>query len=328
MNEFELIGRFFDRGRSRDPTGERTVLGIGDDCALLTPPRAGHLLAVSSDMLVEGRHFFAGTDAAAIGHKTLAVNLSDLAAMGAEPLAFTLALALPAVDVAWLEAFTGGLFALADRHRCPLVGGDTTRGPRCLSVTVFGDVPAATALRRDAALPGDDVWVSGPLGGAAGAVAARQAGTMVEPAAAERLDWPRPRLGLGQALRGLARAAIDLSDGLAGDLGHILAASSARCGQRLGADLVAESIPIDATLAALDPERAMTLALHGGDDYELLFTADRAGRERIAALATGDGFDAGPPLRIGTIVVGTAIRLLAAGAPRSIAGGGFDHFAH
>jgi thiamine-monophosphate kinase len=195
-------------------------------------------------------------------------------------------------------------------------------------VTVFGEVPAVSALRRDAALPGDDLWVSGPLGGAAGAVAARHAGAAVDPAAAARLDWPRPRLRLGQALRGVARAAIDLSDGLAGDLGHILAASSTRCGQLLGADLVAESIPVDPTLAALEAERALALALHGGDDYELLFAADPARRERIAALDPGDGFDAGPPRRIGTVVVGTAIRLLAAGsAPRAIVAAGFDHFA-
>ena len=157
MGEFELIRRFF----RRPPTGA-VILGVGDDCALLRPPDPGQVLAISSDMLVEGRHFFTGTDPASVGHKSLAVNLSDLAAMGAQPLGFTLALALPAIDERWLEAFCRGMFALADRHACPLVGGDTTRGPLAISITVFGQVPPEEALRRDRAQAGDEVWVSAP----------------------------------------------------------------------------------------------------------------------------------------------------------------------
>ena len=345
MTEFELIGRFFaqEAGRPSGASLPSTVLGIGDDCALLAPPAAGRLLAISTDMLIEGRHFFAGTPAEAIGHKTLAVNLSDLAAMGAEPLGFTLALALPEIQPDWLEAFSRGLLALADRHRCPLVGGDTTRGPLCLSVTVFGSVPADGALRRDGARPGDDIWVSGRLGAAASAVKARQAGQAPLPAAAERLDWPRPRLALGQALRGLAHAAIDLSDGLSGDLAHVLKASSAGAansghraevgppGATLGAWLDVEAIPVDPALTGLDRldrDEALALALQGGDDYELLFVADPVMRERIAALDTADGFGGVRPQRIGTITSEAGIWLRdGAGGRRPLAAASFDHFA-
>ena len=325
MTEFELIGRFFAReaGRPSGASLPSTVLGIGDDCALLAPPAAGRLLAISTDMLIEGRHFFAGTPAEAIGHKTLAVNLSDLAAMGAEPLGFTLALALPEIQPDWLEAFSRGLLALADRHRCPLVGGDTTRGPLCLSVTVFGSVPADGVLRRDGARPGDDIWVSGRLGAAASAVRARQAGQAPLPAAAERLDWPKPRLALGQALRGLAHAAIDLSDGLSGDLAHVLKAS----GATLGAWLDVEAIPVDPALVTLDRDEALALALQGGDDYELLFVADPAMRERIAALDTADGFGGVRPQRIGVITSEAGIWLRdGAGGRRPLAVASFDHF--
>ncbi|MEO6269786.1 MAG: thiamine-phosphate kinase, partial [Lautropia sp.] len=265
MGEFELIERFFRRPSNR--ATDAVVLGIGDDCALLRPPDPGQLLAVSSDMLVEGRHFFAGTDPAAVGHKSLAVNLSDLAAMGARPLGFTLAVALPGIDEAWLAGFCRGMFMLADRFDCPLVGGDTTRGPLTISVTVFGQVPAGEVLRRDAARAGEDLWVSGPLGGAAFAVAARRNSTAgIDAGALRRLDWPEPRVELGQRLRGIARAAIDLSDGLAGDLRHILAASA---GNGLMAELFAQQIPLDPCLAGLRREEALQLALHGGDDYEL-----------------------------------------------------------
>lgn len=360
MTEFELINRFFapDAGRGRVTSGPAPVLGIGDDCALLMPPASGCLLAISTDMLIEGRHFFAGTAAAAIGHKTLAVNLSDLAAMGAEPLGFTLALAVPDVRPDWLEAFSSGLLALADRHRCPLVGGDTTRGPLCLSVTVFGSVPSTGALRRDGARAGDDIWVSGWLGAAAHAVRCRQLGREAMPAAAERLDWPRPRLALGLALRGLAGSAIDLSDGLAGDLAHVLKASSAAgnplppamatspgdgegpaatgpseglagaSGGQLGACLEVEAIPVDPALRDLDRDDALGLALQGGDDYELLFTASPRLRGQLAALATADGFGAVGPQRIGTVTVEPGIRLRQAdGSLRPLTAASFDHFA-
>ena len=336
MTEFELIDRFFVRGRAiGDGQGPAPVLGIGDDCALLSPPGPGRLLAISTDMLVEGRHFFAGAAATSIGHKALAVNLSDLAAMGAAPLGFTLALALPEVDEVWLEGFSRGLFALADRHGCPLVGGDTTRGPLCISITVFGAVPADGALRRDAARVGDDIWVSGRLGAAAVAVAARRAGETLDVAAAERLDWPRPRLQLGGALVGLAHAAIDLSDGLAGDLGHILKASASAPGSTasspdigLGAELESAAIPIAPMLADLPRDRQLAFALAGGDDYELLFTASPAVRDRVAALETDDGFDGIAPQRIGTIVSGSGIWLIGPGGERRpLPGTAFDHFA-
>lgn len=367
MTEFELIDRFFarDAGQGRAGAGPTPVLGIGDDCALLLPPAAGNLLAISTDMLIEGRHFFAGTPAPAIGHKTLAVNLSDLAAMGAEPLGFTLALAVPEIRAEWLEAFSAGLFALADRHHCPLVGGDTTRGPLCLSVTVFGSVPASGALRRDGARAGDDIWVSGRLGAAARAVRCRQQGHEPSPAAAERLDWPRPRLALGVALRGLAGSAIDLSDGLAGDLAHVLKASSAGAASSraaaaasstgdhgkavpgllepiesfespgafessgpLGACLEVEAIPVDPALSDLDRDAALALALQGGDDYELLFTASPLVRGQVAALDTADGFGAVRPQRIGTVTAEPGIQLrYGDGSRRPLTAASFDHFA-
>ncbi|HYF60456.1 MAG TPA: thiamine-phosphate kinase, partial [Burkholderiaceae bacterium] len=237
--EFELIRRFFERPAAAG----RARLGIGDDCALLDVP-GGESLAVSTDMLVEGRHFFPDVDPEALGHKALAVNLSDLAAMGARPLGFTLALALPAADEAWLEAFSRGLFALADAQGCELVGGDTTRGPLALCVTVHGTVPPALALRRDGARAGDDLWVSGALGAAALAVERRLRGEPVPAGALARLDRPEPRVALGLGLRGLARAAIDLSDGLAGDLGHVLARSSEAAGVPLGAALERDALPV------------------------------------------------------------------------------------
>ncbi len=222
LSEFDLIRRFFTR-----PV-RKAVLGVGDDCALIDP-RPGHHLAISTDMLVSGRHFFADVPPRALGHKALAVNLSDLAAMGAEPRAFTLALALPEADPAWLEELAEGMLALADAHGCELIGGDTTRGPLTLSLTVFGDIPARAALRRDAARPGDDIWVSGTLGDARLALGdCRGEWLLPEPdftRVRPRMEKPTPRVALGMALRGVAHAALDISDGLIGDLGHILARS-------------------------------------------------------------------------------------------------------
>lgn len=297
------------------------LLGIGDDCALLRPLPPGWALAVSSDMLLEGRHFFAGTDPVAIGHKALAVNLSDLAAMGAWPLAFTLALALPAVDPAWLAGFRQGLLALASRAACPLVGGDTTRGPLTISITVMGAVPAGGALRRDGARPGDQLWVSGPLGAAALAVAQRAGGGHASAAAAERLDWPLPRFDVGLQLAGLASAAMDLSDGLAGDLSHLLQASAACCGQPLGARLLAEQLPLADVLAEVEEEQARQHALHGGDDYELLFTAPPHRQAKIQALC--------PTARmIGQIHAGNGMLLADRfGNAAPVPAKGHDHFA-
>lgn len=282
MGEFELIRRYFQReDAARNPA---VALGIGDDCALLQAA-PGMQLAISSDMLVEGRHFFADVDPEALGHKALAVNLSDLAASGARPLAFTLALSLPQADEAWLAAFARGLFALADTHGCTLMGGDTTRGPLNLCITVFGEVPAGQALLRSGGRPGDELWVSGTLGDARLALEVLQGRRALAShdlaRARQRLERPTPRVALGLALRGIASAAMDLSDGLAGDLGHLLQAS--RCGARLDAATLAE---LPATRdAALDAPTRLDLVLGGGDDYELLFSASPA--QRTAVLAAG-----------------------------------------
>lgn len=322
LSEFDLIKHYFDR-----PVPGRATLGIGDDCALLTPA-PGMQTAISSDMLVEGRHFFAGEEAQRLGHKSLAVNLSDLAAMGARPVAFTLALALPAADRAWLEGFSRGLFALADAHGCELIGGDTTKGPLTICITVFGEVAPGRALRRSAALAGDDVWVSGTLGDARLALAGyRQEPALAAPlnaadlaAAGSRMHTPTPRVALGVLLaeRGLAHAAIDISDGLVGDLGHILARSG------VGATLDADALPAGPVLAAqpLALRRAFTAA--GGDDYEICFTAPAASRAAIAAAATECST---PVTRIGRIDGAPGLRWTdAAGAPLALELASFDHF--
>ena len=287
------------------------ALGIGDDCALLLP-RAGHQLAVSSDMLVEGRHFFADVDPHALGHKALAVNLSDLAAMGARPLGFTLALALPQADDRWLQAFSEGLLALADVHACPLVGGDTTRGPLNICITVFGEVAPGRALRRDAAQTGDDLWLSGRTGEARLALERLQgspwARTVLEDEVLcrQRLERPTPRVALGAALagldgqHGLVHAAIDLSDGLAGDLGHLLTASG------VGAEIDLEAVPVAPSLRALPETERLECLLRGGDDYELLFTAPASVRDAIFHAAQACET---PVQRIGRITAGTGLRL-------------------
>ncbi len=219
MGEFDLIERYFKR-----PT-HKAALGVGDDCALLnTTP--GMQLAVSSDMLVEGRHFLSTVDPERLGHKALAVNLSDLAAIGAEPLGFTLALALPRVDEAWLAGFSRGLLTLADTHGCELVGGDTTQGPLNICITVFGEVPPGDALLRQNAQVGDDIYISGTVGDARLALEVFRGTHSLSGEAFEqarlRMEQPTPRVALGTALRAVANAAIDVSDGLLGDLGHIL----------------------------------------------------------------------------------------------------------
>ncbi len=344
MGEFELIDRFFKRNRpaasaDKAPTAtdfvavaDPVVLGIGDDCALLQPA-PGQQLAISCDMLVEGRHFFADVDPAALGHKALAVNLSDLAACGAEPLAFTLALALPparARDDAWLAAFAGGLFALADAHRCALIGGDTTAGPLNICITVFGQVPAGAALRRSGAQAGDDVWVSGTLGEARLALGALRGEWTLPPAALaaarQRLERPTPRVALGRCLRGIAHAAADVSDGLTGDLGHILAAS--RVGALIDARSASLSIADGANSALadgrFDPQSWLHDALSGGDDYELVFTAPPAAR---AAVQTAAARAATPVARIGRIEAAPGLRLASAdGRIAPLASRAFDHF--
>ncbi|MET3914196.1 thiamine-monophosphate kinase [Variovorax sp. OAS795] len=317
MGEFDLIARYFKRPAKRSP------LGVGDDCALLAPA-PGMQLAVSSDMLVEGRHFLSTVDPARLGHKALAVNLSDLAACGARPLAFTLALALPGVDEPWLEGFSRGLFALADEHGCELVGGDTTRGPLNICITVFGEVPAGAALLRSGARAGDDIWVSGTLGDARLALEVFR-GTLALPAevfaaARMRMEQPTPRVALGQALRGTASAAVDVSDGLVGDLGHILAAS--RVGATLDADAAVSLVAAAAT--GLGAGVLRTCALSGGDDYELVFTAPPSAR---AAVEQAGQDSATRVTRIGRVEADTGLRIVdASGSPVAQRFGSFDHF--
>lgn len=318
LSEFDLIAQYFTRPQRE---GGQVALGVGDDCALLVPS-PGMQIAISTDMLVEGRHFFPGADPCKLGHKSLAVNLSDLAAMGARPLAFTLALALPEANANWLAPFSEGLLALADRHDCALIGGDTTKGPLNICITVFGEVPSGQALRRDAAQTGDDIWVSGTLGDARLALAAlrNELGFKEELvlAAAERLHAPRPRVELGLALRGVAHAAIDLSDGLAGDLAHILERSGK------GATLDVEALPCGAQLSLQECSLRRRFTLAGGDDYELCFTAPQRHRDAVleAARATGVAVS-----RVGNIDAERGLRLVdSTGSALDLRADSFDHF--
>jgi thiamine-monophosphate kinase len=299
----------------------RVPLGIGDDCALLTPS-AGMQLAISTDMLVEGRHFFPGADPEKLGHKCLAVNLSDLAAMGAQPLAFTLALALPEAKPDWLASFSKGLFALADRHDCELIGGDTTKGPLNICITIFGEIPFGKALRRADAHVGDDIWISDTLGDARLALAGlRNELELSDDAlthAAQRLHTPTPRVELGLALRDIAHAAIDISDGLIGDLGHILQASN------LGATVDIDALPVGPMLAMQPVEMQRRFALAGGDDYELCFTAAPAQRDAIIGAAQAANISV---TRIGCIETAPGLRLVdSMGKPVHLQLFSFDHF--
>ncbi len=284
LGEFDLIRRHFDRPVQRQP------LGVGDDCALLAPA-PGQQLAVSTDLLVEGRHFLSTVAPQALGHKALAVNLSDLAACGAEPMAYTLSLALPRVDDAWLSSFASGLHALADAHGIELVGGDTTAGPLTIGITVMGRVPPGQALLRSGARPGHVIWVSGWPGRARLWLDAVRGTLRLEGASFEAgrlaMEYPQPRVGLGLALRGVASSAIDLSDGLLGDLGHVLARSGAACGSPvpLGARIDAHRLPRHPALSGLPEDTVLACLLAGGDDYELLFTAPPSQEAAILAAA-------------------------------------------
>jgi len=317
-SEFDLIRKYFQQPprdvRPGDRRTRRVSLGIGDDAALLRPS-AGMELAVSTDLLLEGTHFRAGADARKLGHKALAVNLSDLAAMGAAPRWATLALALPAADETWLKEFSDGFFALAARFGVELIGGDTTRGTLTICVTILGEVPTGLALFRAGARPGDDIWVSGELGGAALALA--QPGIA---AAARRLDEPEPRVELGERLRGLASAAIDVSDGFAQDLGHILERSG------VGAMVEYELLPRAADLNRVqDGKLQSRLLLCGGDDYELVFTAPQAGRSEIEALSSDLTLALS---RVGSIQSGAPkLQVIDSQGRTMEVGRGFDHFA-
>lgn len=331
MGEFDLIARYFKR------PARRAALGVGDDCALLQP-RPGTQLAISTDTLVQGRHFFADVDPASLGHKALAVNLSDLAACGAQPLAFTLALTLPDANETWLAAFAQGLLALADAHDCELIGGDTTSGPLAICITVLGEVPVVAgrsqALLRSGAQPGDDLYVSGTLGDARLALEALQ-GKLSLPAevlaaARARLERPTPRLALGLALRQIASAAMDVSDGLLGDLGHILQASGV--GAQVQVDIATILIATDAYFTRASSQfdaqwleaTRRTLVLSGGDDYELLFTAPVHQRQAVADAAR---LSQTPVTRIGQIQAQPGLRLVdGAGQPVANTYQSFDHF--
>lgn len=318
MGEFDLIERFFKR------PAKHADLGVGDDCALLSP-RPGHQLALSSDMLVEGRHFLSTVNPVWLGHKSLAVNLSDLAACGAEPRAFLLSLSMPRADTAWLEGFSQGLFHLAELHGCELIGGDTTQGPLNISITVIGDVPQGQALLRSGAQVGDDIHVSGTLGDARLALEAfRGQLSLPESVFARcraRMEQPAPRVALGMALRGIATAAADLSDGLLGDLGHILRQS------RVGAHLALDAC--EGLLACrhdtdLPEHWRRTCVLSGGDDYELVFTAPPEQRQAVQAAAEFSGTTV---TCIGTVVAGHGVTLLdAQGQAVQANFASFDHF--
>jgi thiamine-monophosphate kinase len=316
-SEFTLIERYFAR-----PTSS-AVLGVGDDAALLaiTP---GMELAVSTDMLVAGTHFLPDTDPRKLGWKTLAVNLSDLAAMGALPRWATLSIALPAADEAWLAAFADGLFKCADEFGVELVGGDTTRGPLSMSISILGEASPGQALRRDQARIGDNIWVSGTLGGAALGLAALQHRVQLNEVDAmhcrRTLETPQPRVALGLALNGIAHAAIDISDGLLADLGHILERSG------LGAEIHFESLPAHPALSPLlDQAWARHCLLAGGDDYELCFTASPSRDEEIVAIGQKLHL---PLQRIGSITSHAGLRLLdSSGHSISTQQTGYDHFA-
>ena len=315
--EFDLIARHFSRPA---PAG---FLGVGDDCALFTVA-PHHELAVSTDLLIQGRHFFHDVDPRALGHKSLAVNLSDLAAMGARPLACLLSLSLPNVDDPWLAAFAAGFYALADEAGCPLVGGDTTRSTSgiVIGVTIMGEVPHGRALRRSAAQLNDDIWVTGKLGAADVALRILQGRLPPDPVllASTRgaLEQPAPPWRFAQQLIGIAHAALDISDGLAQDLGHILRAS------QFGAELAYAALPIDPALKGLEASLEQAAVLAGGDVYQLCFTAPVACRPSILALADQAAVEVS---RVGRIEQELGLRVRGAdGNLISLEAHGFDHF--
>jgi thiamine-monophosphate kinase len=363
MTEFDLIRRFFSR-----PSSDSSIqLGVGDDAALVAP-RAGMSLAIAADTMNEGRHFFPDVPPETLGHKILAVNLSDMAAMGALPRWALLCASLPELDEDWIAHFAKGFTALADRFHVTLIGGDTTRGAKSFSLTILGEVPIGKAIQRDGAKVGDDIWVSGTLGGAALAVAAISGETRLEDGAMKdvrrRLELPEPRVELGLALRGIATAALDISDGLTGDIAHIMRRS------HVGAEIALEAIPANKTLEAIYPttkgakgtkefERAslekkdaaqktgaralsrkesdvprrnhsenrahfLNCLLAGGDDYELCFTAPRVRRDDVLRASEKAKT---PVTRIGRITDGSELVVLDNGTPMERLPSSYDHFA-
>ncbi len=316
--EFEIIRRYFQRQNTRRSD---VITGIGDDAAVLHPP-ADSELVVCMDTLVAGVHFPSGTAAAAIGHKVLAVNLSDLAAMGADPLWASLSLTLPKNDAAWLEDFSRGFFQLADCHDMQLVGGDTTRGPLSVTVLVHGSVPRGCAIHRSGTQAGDRIYVTGSLGDAGLAL---RLGEHADDRLRQRLDFPQPQLAAGQALRGHASAAIDISDGLLADLGHLLEA------RQLGASINIDDLPRSAAftaalqeVGAVHPEWFHDLPLSAGDDYELCFTVPKQACEAAEQALAAVSVEA---TVIGVVETPPGIRCVnAAGEAYRPAATGYQHF--
>jgi thiamine-monophosphate kinase len=314
--EFDLIARIRERA---DAARDDVVMGIGDDAALLQVP-PGKQLVVTMDALNAGVHFPTDTPPADIGWKALAVNLSDLAAMGAQPAWCTLSLSLPQSDAGWIDAFLDGFLALARQHGVALVGGDTTRGPLSVCVTAHGFVDPGKALRRDGAHAGDDIWVTGTLGDAAGSLAQRCANAPIDATLRERLHRPIPRIAIGRALSHVAHACVDVSDGLLADLGHVASAS------RVGVEIMADALPGSIALhAAFDGATRRLLQATGGDDYELSFTAAADAREAILRIGSDNGL---PVTRIGRVVAGSGMHaFLADGQAWLPASHGYAHFA-
>lgn len=334
MDEFSLINAYFKRAISPS-TSPQIDVGVGDDAAVFRVAE-GHQCVVSSDLLIEGRHFFADVAPFTLGHKSLAVNLSDLAAMGARPLGFTLSIGLSRVDTAWLGEFSKGLFALADAFDCPLIGGDTTQSDTIvINITIFGQVLTGQAILRNGAQVGDDVWVTGTLGDAAYALSLIQSAANPDDLAQvrARLEMPTPRVALGCALReaGLARSMLDVSDGLAGDLLHILRASN------VSARVDCDALPLSSVVLQLPVAQAWQYAVAGGDDYELCFTAPASTEVRVALLDLAQKFTT-PITRVGTITPignsGDSAQIIwhSARAPEVAAqlarSTGFNHFRH
>ena len=286
IGEFDVIRRFFSPSECSPSQGSLSespiILGIGDDCALINSPPSGEVYAITSDMLVEGRHFFKDANPTLLGHKCLAVNLSDLAAMGAKPVAYNLSIALADIDIPWLEQFSHGLHTIAEFHGCTLMGGDTTAGPLTISITAFGTVNPKQALRRSGAQIGDDIWLSNTVGDARLVLGFRRGEWNMElpwRELAYRMDAPTPRIDLGLGLRGIASSAIDVSDGLLGDLGHILEAS------KVHANIWIDEVPCSPQLHEVSLELRRLCTLKGGDDYELCFTAPQKHRDLIKTLS-------------------------------------------
>ena len=312
--EFEIIQRYF---ASLSDQPDYVIAGPGDDCAIVDVP-AGVELCVSTDTLIAGVHFLSDAIPEVIAHRSLCANLSDLAAMGAIPYGFTLALTLPSEDEQWLSAYSAHLRDLGRTYAIPLIGGNLARGSLSLTITVMGTTPKGQALRRSGASVGDDIYVSGTLGDAAGGLRQLQQDPRAASALVDRYHYPTPRLDVGEALLGVASAAIDVSDGLMADLGHLCGSS------QVAGEVKVDAVPLSAALLELFPNEARAFALGEGDDYELCFTAPASLRDAIAHIAASTGVGI---TRIGAVTIGAGVRLLDdAGCAITVAKAGYQHF--